>query len=135
VAQAPADGVSAWANVNAAHETGVQQFGTWTLGRLVQVAIAVIFVVLVVYFLIVSSRQTLDNWETETHSQEWRPFATAGKQYGSAHLSDDNPWREGSGLVRPKMGGYAPGSPALPPLANSQSKVAPQDWDKLPSWA
>ena len=135
VAEAPAGGVSAWANVDQAHAKGVQRFGTWTLGRVLQVGVAVVFVVLVVYFLLVSGRQTLANWEEETHSSEWRPFATAGKQYGSAHLVDDNPWREGSGLVPMKMGGYAPGSPALPPLASSQSRVAPQDWDKLPSWA
>ena len=123
VAQAPAGGVSAWANVDQAQAKGVQRFGTWTLGRVLQVGVAVVFVVLVVYFLLVSGRQTLANWDEETHSSEWRPFATAGKQYGSAHLVDDNPWREGSGLVPMKMGGYAPGSPALPPLASSQSRV------------
>ena len=77
------------------------------------------------------------NWETEQHSEEWRPFAKAGKAgYGGTRPGqDDNPWREGSGLMAPKMGGYAPNSPAMPALVSSQARQAPEDWDKLPSWA
>jgi hypothetical protein len=70
-------------------------------------------------------------------SEEWRPFAKSGRNYGASRPpgDDDNPWREGSGLISAKMGGYSPNSPALPPLASSQTRQAPEDWDKLPSWA
>jgi len=77
-------------------------------------------------------------WEQEQHSEEWRPFAKAGKNYGLARPGserDDNPWREGSGLIAPKMGGYSPGAPPMPALVSSQARTPPEDWDKLPSWA
>jgi hypothetical protein len=220
VAQAPADGVSAWVQPGSTSAGGVQQFGIWTPGRLAQVAVAVFLLVLVCFFMIVrcgrradsadstdsaggcqcadsprpprpscappalraprSSRQMAANWENEIHSEEWRPFAKAGKNYATVRPlgDDDNPWREGrrahpsrvragaarrrmlrvhaacvtaadaacgaghacaaplcSGLMPTKAGGYAPNSPALPPLISSQSKQAPEDWDKLPSWA
>ena len=137
LAQAPAAGVSAWVQSGPVSSSGLQKFGLWTPGRLLQLLLAVSLMVVVVYFMIVSSRQLLDNWEEETSSTEWRPFATFGKMYGAAHLADEasNPWREGSGLLAPKMGGYAPGSPALPALASTQARVKPEDWEKLPSWA
>ena len=40
-----------------------------------------------------------------------------------------------SGLMQPKMGGYAPNAPPMPALVSSQTRTAPEDWDKLPSWA
>ncbi len=42
-----------------------------------------------------SSRQMSDNWDLEQQSEEWRPFAKAGKSYGAQRPGDDNPWREG----------------------------------------
>lgn len=136
VASAPAAGVSAWVEPDVTSGGGLQQFGIWSFGRLLQLLVAVFLMVLCAYFIIVSSRHLVENWEAETGSQEWRPFAKSGRQYGSgAQPGDDNPWREGSGLQTKKAGGYAPGSKPLPPLANSQSKAKPEDWDKLPSWA
>jgi hypothetical protein len=137
VAQAPSDGVSAWAQPDAASASGVAKFGAWTLGRLVQISVAVVLLVLVCFFMIVSSRQMATNWETETQSEEWRPFAKQGRNYGIVRPpgDEDNPWREGSGLISEKMGGYSPNAPALPALVSSQARTAPADWDKLPSWA
>jgi hypothetical protein len=37
-------------------------------------------------------------WEMEQQSEEWRPFAKAGRNYATARPQserDDNPWREG----------------------------------------
>jgi hypothetical protein len=139
VASAPAAGVSAWVEPEVTNGGGLQQFGIWSLGRLLQLFVAVFLMVLCAYFIIVSSRHLVANWEAEQDSTEWRPFAKAGKQgsaYGSGvQMGDDNPWREGSGLQVKMAGGYAPGSKPLPPLASSQTKVKPEEWDKLPSWA
>ena len=132
VAEAPAAGMSAW--VAAGSDTvpgGIQQFGIWTIGRLIQILVAVFLLVLVCFFMIVrhaarprtlaalcgyiacgtlrrrprradapgrSSRQMASNWEIEQQSEEWRPFAKAGRNYATARPPterDDNPWREG----------------------------------------
>jgi hypothetical protein len=52
-AQAPAAGVSAWVEPDATGTGGVQQFGMWTPGRLAQIMVAVILLVLVCFFMIV----------------------------------------------------------------------------------
>jgi len=133
VAEAPAAGMSAWVAAGSdAVPGGIQEFGVWTIGRLVQILVAVFLLVLVCFFMIVrhaarprtgaalhpalptctaprccraradaparSSRQMASNWEQEQQSEEWRPFAKAGRNYASTRPPterDDNPWREG----------------------------------------
>lgn len=145
---APTAGVSAWVQPQGA-QAGLNAFGVWSPGRLFQLLIAVFLMVLVAYFIIVSSRHLVQNWEQETQSQDWRPFATAGKQYGTVAgvgARDDNPWREGSEVnlaAREQPLRYQPVAAASPPpvqLASTQrapqpSAAAAKQYQNLPNWA
>ena len=54
VAEAPAAGMSAWVAAGSdAVPGGIQQFGIWTIGRLIQILVAVFLLVLVCFFMIV----------------------------------------------------------------------------------
>lgn len=124
VAQAPADGVSAWAaGSGGPGSPTVQATNTWSPGRLVEAAVALLFLVLVMFFVLNSTRQVVDSWEVEKSGGELAPLGGRGGgpgQYGA--LGDS--FREGSGLYVPKMGGYSPNSPAIPvgtALKNSRS--------------
>ena len=148
-AYAPTAGVSAWVQPHST-QAGMSAFGIWSPGRFFQLLIAVFLMVLVAYFIIVSSRHLVENWEAETHSQDYRPFATAGKQYGSVAgvgARDDNPWREGSevNLTAPREAPlrYQPvsGASPLPPVSLPSAQRAPtppanaKNYQNLPNWA